>query len=57
MSAVDPNGNQKYWLDGKPIETLVAYNKPVSNIQKYWLNGKPLEYIIPQKRSKTSCGT
>lgn len=46
MSAIDPQGQEKYWLDGLPEEGL--RNRPNDpGTETFWLNGSPAEYIYP----------
>ena len=44
MTAVNPSGNEKYWLDGLPFEGLLLQDV---GTEKYWFDGLPGENICP----------
>ena len=48
MAAVDPYGNQKYWIDGMTFEGV---KKQASGIdtgsQLYWVNGMTEQNLFP----------
>lgn len=46
MSAVDPNGGQKYWFNGLPYSGIGIIARP-SGPLKYWFNGLPVASLIP----------
>lgn len=52
MAAVDPNGDQKYWLDGQPAEGVRLQITKVGT-QKYWLDGHPAEDLTPANNGDT----
>lgn len=47
MSATNPNGSEKYWLNGQPFDGLQNESNKDTGNEKYWLNGSPVDYIIP----------
>jgi len=44
MSAIDPQGSEKYWFNGLPAEIL---KKEDEGIEKYWFQGLPGESLVP----------
>lgn len=52
MSAVDPKGDQKYWLDGHPFEG-VRLETTKTGTQKYWFEGQPAEQLTPDQNFDT----
>lgn len=52
MAAIDPKGDQKYWLDGHPAEVLRLQATQVGT-QKYWFEGQPAENLTPLQNADT----
>ena len=47
MSAVNPEGGQKYWFNGLPFEGVAASTPVDEGTQKFWFNGLSGEYLYP----------
>ena len=52
MSAVDPKGDQKYWVDGFPFEGVRLEATKIGTI-KYWFEGQPAEPLTPDQNFDT----
>jgi len=44
MAAVNPSGNEKYWINGLPHTGLLLKDE---GTEKYWFDGLPGENIYP----------
>lgn len=47
MAAVNPNGNQQYWIDGLPILFIARPASLPTGNQNYWIDGLPVLFIMP----------
>jgi hypothetical protein len=46
MSAINPSGEEKHWINGEPAQPL--YKSDIdSGSQKYWVNGEPITLLVP----------
>lgn len=52
MSAVDPHGDQKYYIDGHPFEG-VTFEPAQTGTQKYWFEGEPAVDMTPLSNAVT----
>lgn len=44
--AVDPSGNETYWIEGQPFQGIRKQNTK-SGTETYWLNGEPVQELFP----------
>lgn len=44
MSAINPQGNEKYWFNGSPFTGLKDLNN--TGEEKYWYNGSPIDFLM-----------
>lgn len=47
MSATNPNGDEKYWINGQPTSGLQNPVAKDTGTILYWLNGQPSDILIP----------
>jgi len=52
MSAVDPKGDQKYWIDGNTYDGIRFQDSKVGE-NKYWLKGMAEENLTPLQNFDT----
>lgn len=52
MPAIDPKGDQKYWMDGEPYQGCRLQATQVGT-QKYWFEGLPEENLTPLQNFDT----
>lgn len=52
MAAVDPQGSQKYWINGEPFQGVRLQSTHTGN-QKNWFEGLPVEDLIPDNNADT----
>lgn len=52
MSAVDPKGDQKYWINGGTYEGIRFEPSKVGE-QTYWINGMTEENLTPLQNFDT----
>ena len=50
MAAVNPQGQEKYWYDGRPSVWL-KNNSLNEGSLKYWVDGRPCTGLIPESLS------
>lgn len=52
MNAVDPQGGQKYYTDGSPVEG-VRFEPSQTGTQQYWFEGQPVVDMTPALNADT----
>lgn len=50
MAAVNPNGGQKYWVNGQ-ADPGIKNNNAATGTQKYWFNGTSATDLFPASAS------
>jgi hypothetical protein len=53
MAGVNPNGDEKYWLNGLPFDG-VSFTPADTGTEKFWLDGLSEEYLFPQNNLQSS---
>ena len=53
MSAINPQGDEKFWLDGLSFDG-VSFSLTDAGTEKFWLDGLSAEYLFPANNSQSS---
>jgi hypothetical protein len=52
MAAVDPKGNETYWIEGVPFQGIRVQTTKTGN-QTYYLNGETAPELFPYNNQDT----
>jgi hypothetical protein len=53
MASINPQGDEKFWLNGLSFEGLLLGSND-SGTEKFWINGLSAEYLFPASNIESS---